>query len=56
MMRVVTAELGIQPRTILDNRLRRFVARLKSVFVLPSLHGGGAERAAVTLLAGLPEA
>jgi glycosyltransferase involved in cell wall biosynthesis len=32
------------------------VARLKVVFVLPSLHGGGAERAAVTLLAGLSPA
>lgn len=32
------------------------MARLKVVFVLPSLHGGGAERAAVTLLAGLPQA
>jgi glycosyltransferase involved in cell wall biosynthesis len=31
------------------------VARLRVAFVLPSLHGGGAERAAVTLLAGLPE-
>jgi len=30
------------------------VTRLKVAFVLPSLHGGGAERAAVTLLKGLP--
>ena len=27
---------------------------MKVTFVLPSLHGGGAERAAVTLMAGLP--
>jgi glycosyltransferase involved in cell wall biosynthesis len=32
------------------------VARLKVVFVLPSLHGGGAERAAITLLGGMPPA
>lgn len=32
------------------------MARLKVVFVLPSLHGGGAERAAITLLGGLPAA
>lgn len=31
------------------------MTRLKLAFVLPSLHGGGAERAAVTLLQGLPK-
>jgi glycosyltransferase involved in cell wall biosynthesis len=32
------------------------VRRLKVVFVVPSLHGGGAERAAITLLSGIPAA